>query len=604
MRLARLRLMPLPIAGTRSALGAVLAMYASLRSLLAGLPLSVDAAFVFALGGAAVANGLLWMFSVPFHEGPDEAAHFQVVRFIRDYGRLPVFRPDELWLLWTAKGPVETYGAFPPLPYLLGALASLPFGDSGMWGARAVSLVSYLGTVVLTYGIARGLFPTMRVIALFAATAVAFQPQFAFTAAYANGDALGVFLTSLLLYLLQRAWKGQSHPLLFFALGLTVGALLLTKYTFYVAAGLGLAACLLLAWWRPRATRRSRYRFRALTLSGAALISAALSSAWWFGRNLQLYGEVVPVRVIADAKANAGGNTLFVPAQYGIDLLTLSTQTDFWPATLKSFVGRFGFLSIDLDPALYLAWVGLAALAVVGLGLRLWRRRRGDGQTEGVDGAWGRWGVALFAAILGGATVLSAMAISAYGEYSPQGRYLFAALVPLAIALAAGWWWLGSLHPWLRFIPCMGAVAVVALNFVSLVGYVVPHYFGPAGDRILLQVDPQLESERIEIRGWSLAEGAVDWQPYAPGSVWDFRRPVDRVILSIGDGGGRAIASASRIARPDVAEFYGGMPRLRDVGFVFVLPSGLLPPGSHRLQVCGVVAGLAPKCVAHTVEIA
>src|SRR6266545_4256382 len=62
----------------------------------------------------AAANGLLWLYTVPFHKAPDEGAHYQVVRFIRDYGRLPVFEPGELWLIRTPTGVIETYAAFPP----------------------------------------------------------------------------------------------------------------------------------------------------------------------------------------------------------------------------------------------------------------------------------------------------------------------------------------------------------------------------------------------------------------------------------------------------------------------------------------------------------
>jgi len=132
----------------------------------------------------ALLNGLLWAFTIPFNEAPDEAAHFQVVRFILDHGRLPLFSPDELWLHSTSKGFVESYAPFPPLAYLVGAGASR-FTDNTMWGARMVSVLSYVATAALTFLIARrlGLRP---MIALCAALVVAFLPQFVFTGAYVN----------------------------------------------------------------------------------------------------------------------------------------------------------------------------------------------------------------------------------------------------------------------------------------------------------------------------------------------------------------------------------------------------------------------------------
>src|SRR5438045_9763866 len=55
-----------------------------------------DPLVLIALLAIAAANSLLWAFTVPFNEAPDEAAHFQVARFILDHGRLPIFRPDEI----------------------------------------------------------------------------------------------------------------------------------------------------------------------------------------------------------------------------------------------------------------------------------------------------------------------------------------------------------------------------------------------------------------------------------------------------------------------------------------------------------------------------
>src|SRR5579864_7374101 len=75
--------------------------------------LSADLAWFTAILTLSVVFGLLWMFTIPFQQAPDEAAHFQMVRFIRDFGRLPRFSPDELWLLRTQVGAVESYATFP-----------------------------------------------------------------------------------------------------------------------------------------------------------------------------------------------------------------------------------------------------------------------------------------------------------------------------------------------------------------------------------------------------------------------------------------------------------------------------------------------------------
>src|SRR6266571_4458629 len=124
-----------------------------------------DRLWLAALIVIAAANGLLWACTIPFNEGPDEAAHFQVVRFIVDHGRLPKFSPDEIWLLNTGKGFVESYAPFPPLAYLVGAFATR-LTDGTMWGPRLVSVASYVATVTLTFLIARRLWPGTRLVAI------------------------------------------------------------------------------------------------------------------------------------------------------------------------------------------------------------------------------------------------------------------------------------------------------------------------------------------------------------------------------------------------------------------------------------------------------
>lgn len=521
----------------------------------------------------AAANGLLWLFSIPFNEAPDEAAHFQVIRFILHHGRLPLFRPDELWLIRSPVGAVETYAAYPPLAYIVMALLSAPL-PSEMWGARSLSLASYLGYVALTFLTARRVLPDRRSIAVCAALGVAFLPQWAFTGAYANNDALGALEAALLFYLLVIGWRRGLRPWLLLGVGAMVGALLITKYTFYAAGLVGATAALLAVLRQPA----ERWRRAALLLAGIALVSG-----WWFARNWLLYQEVIPGRVITDAKALAGGNTLFVPANHGINLLTLSTQTNFWELTLKSLVASFGFMDIFLHPAYYFACVGLALLALAGLATRAAR-----GFSPG-----GTWVAAVTAGAVVGGTVLSAMAISAYGEYSPQGRYLFAALLPTAIALAAGWVWLSATTIYLRWVPAAAILGLVALNFVSLFGYVVPKYFGPGTVWLSVQIDrpstPQPSTSLVEVMGWAFANGGGRWRPYTPEVVIRYRRPVAEVAVYV-DGppevGTFYGLARYGLPRPDVDDTYGDTDGLERVGYRLVLPPGLLTPGTHRIFAC------------------
>jgi 4-amino-4-deoxy-L-arabinose transferase-like glycosyltransferase len=554
----------------------------------------VDAALLCIILLVATAVGLLWLYSVPFHKAPDEGAHYQVVRFIRDYGRLPLFSPDELWLIRTPTGVIETYATFPPLAYIVSAVAGWLTHDGSMWPARFVSFGSYLGTVALTFWIGRRVFPQVRSIAACGALAVALLPQFAFTGGYVNNDAFAVLETAILLALLVSAWQSGARPFVLLAIGITAGALAMTKYTFYGVAGIGVVAAVALALWeRPR---------RRPWLGLAALGGGTLATCgWWFVRNLELYGQAIPGRVIAEAKAAEGGSNLFVPVDHGINLLTLSTHTNFWELTLKSFVGAFGFMAIFLDAPYYWAALAVALLGVAGL---LLRARRGD---------IGRRPLAMATLVLAmiGVTLLSTMVVNVYGEYSPQGRYLFPALVPVALALAGGWYWLGREVRLLGWLPSAAVLVIAVLNLGSLVNFVVPRHYGAHAEKVIVQVDrpsePHASQEAIVIAGWSIVEGMSDWRPYAADAVSGYRHPAPGIEIYMGGppGVGRLVAAARYgFHRPDVDDFYGGQSTLDQIGFWLQLPPGSLAPGRYQVYACAPApSNHGPICSEKDLEV-
>jgi hypothetical protein len=364
-------------------------------------------------------------------------------------------------------------------------------------------------------------------------------------------------------------------------------------------AGVGLAVAIFLL----VAQERERSGLKRV-VAGSVCLGAGtlLMSAWWFVRNLQLYGELVPSDVIAAAKASAGGNNLFVPVDHGVNLLTLSIQTNFWELTLKSFFGTFGFMAIYLDAPYY---VVALALVLVGLaGVLVHVLRRGVPRTQLLIGSVGL--------AVTGMTVFSTMVVNVYGEYSPQGRYLFPALVPFALAVSAGWYWLGrELRP-LRWTPATATLTLVGINLASLFLFVIPRFYGVHSERITVQVDRPAEPHRshdtIEFAGWSMAEGVSDWRPYAPDVVSEYRHPAPGIAIFLNGppGVGRLLGQARYgFQRRDVDQFYGGASPLERIGFLFQLPPGSLAPGKYQVYVCAAApAGLpTPPCGQRDLEV-
>jgi hypothetical protein len=190
-------------------------------------------------------------------------------------------------------------------------------------------------------------------------------------------------------------------------------------------------------------------------------------------------------------------------------------------------------------------------------------------------------------------TVFSTMVVNVYGEYSPQGRYLFPALVPVALVMAGGWYWLGREVRWLRWMPSVAVVVIAVLNLGSLFNFVIPRHYGSHTEHVIVQVDrpsqPHPSQDAIVIAGWSIAEGMSDWRPYDSDVISDYRHPAPGIEIYMGGppGVGTFVAPARYgFQRPDVADFYGGESAIERIGFWFQLPPGSLAPGRYQLYAC------------------
>lgn len=166
-----------------------------------------------------------------------------------------------------------------------------------------------------------------------------------------------------------------------------------------------------------------------------------------------------------------------------LDYLLDPTDLDtFWSQEVqqfRTFWGSFGWVAVDLDPALYSVLTTLMGMGVLGLALAL----RWPGGADEAERARRRTTLALLALVLLGGIVLSFMRTTAGNKIIgtrefPQGRYLFPLLVPiLCLLVAAGQGWGAALRRvlepgraalligWLRYA---GAVALVAFALLAL----------------------------------------------------------------------------------------------------------------------------------------
>lgn len=201
----------------------------------------------------ALSARLIYAFTNPVYNAPDEQAHFKYVQYLVQEASFPkaesrVEAPTNDW---------EYYQ--PPLYYLLSAPILLIFDSA--YALRIFSVLLSLGVVFLTYWAFRS---------LIAAAFVAFLPTYVGLSTAITNDNLLIFLFTLFFFLILR---GYRNPV---GLGLLSGALALTKYPGLVA--LPFLAVLFLY--------EKRYKPLLFTLGIAFVMFSP-----WLVRNQQLYGD-------------------------------------------------------------------------------------------------------------------------------------------------------------------------------------------------------------------------------------------------------------------------------------------------------------------------
>lgn len=310
-------------------------------------------------------------------------------------------------------------------------------------------------------------------VPLAAAAFVAFLPMHLAMNAAVNNDALAYTVMAAVIWLaLGRALGRRSQRAFMIAGGLLLGLAFLTKLSIYGALPVLLAAELA-GWWR-------RGRFGALLAAGTALQTAAIGwvIGWpWFMRNAVLYGAGDWFGTHRHDQVVTGQpTTVDWVHQFGWQGF-LARMVRF---TFESFWGVFGWLGVFLDERIYAALAAASGLAALGLARHLWRLRRAPGAAAADE----RLGLAVLAV-----PVLASVAGFVWWNLTfvqHQGRYLFPALVPLAIyfqlgvrevarllAGALGWREAGTRR--LEWAAMGGFSAGLALlAWISLTRYIVP----------------------------------------------------------------------------------------------------------------------------------
>jgi hypothetical protein len=461
------------------------------------------------------ASACLYSLVTPLFESYDESLHFAVVRHIASGHGLPVATPGEATLTQQEAGqPPLYYLAAAPLvagidmsdlegllapnpfyPYFRGpqndnrngwlhtGAEDFPFSGSAL-AVHMVRLLSvFLGTITVAFSfrIAQMAFPGERVLALAAASLVAFNPKFVYLSGAITNDSLLAAACTAGVYLLLRTVRDGASWQRLWLLGVVLALTALTKLSGLALYPLALLALAYLAWrersWRP------------LLRGGFALaLTALLIAGWWYARNWTLYGDPTGMQTFLRSLSSSELGMRLSPASPRTILADLQVvELSYWAI--------FGAGQVLADEAVYTGLRVLVRLALVGLVIFLWRQRgrlRAPDTTLVLLGLLAAWLLGIFAATIQYMRII----------VSRDGRLLFPAMAAVGVLLTLGLaQWAPRRFRWAP--PLLAGAALLVLTIISPFRYIAPAYARPL---ILNTVNESLIGHPLHIRYGDVAE--------------------------------------------------------------------------------------------------
>jgi hypothetical protein len=418
---------------------------------------------------ATVVLFAVWSLVVPIYETPDEPAHWQYARHLREHWTLPLYTPE----FYEANSPPLGYVLFAPFAVsdaspdgLLsrranGDLVSLAeprrFLNTGeayrqFWPQRLARLAAAaISTLTVFFSWRAGVAAGGSTVGLLTALIVALLPMFTFRAGGISNDvALGCFSAAATWGMVRLVREPFSWRVAWWT-SAAIGLAYLSKINAIALLPpfiLALLAAGPAPTWRVRAWRL-----------GALALAAAIVAPWSI-RNVVLYGDPFASEAMRHAIA-------FLLTERSLWSAYFVTVFPHWLG--KSFIGVFGWAAVTMPRIAYWAYLVLIALGFGGASLSVIRRR-----TD--------WRVAAVLSLVCLAALAVVVRINL--QYTqPQGRYLVTCLPAFAILVALG---LRAVPPPFARLtsPAVVGVALLAGNLYALLGVVLPAYH-PAPVRTL-----------------------------------------------------------------------------------------------------------------------
>jgi 4-amino-4-deoxy-L-arabinose transferase-like glycosyltransferase len=357
---------------------------------------------------------------------PDEAAHWGYIQVLAKEGRLP------------HKGDPTYEWHQPPLYYFTAS----PFSSLGPRAARAVAIAFGFLSVCLIFMATRRLFPSDPEVAVLGMGLAALLPMRQAAYASVGNDSLLELLCSAFFFALVPAFTHGFTARRALAIGAVLGAALLTKTNAVLLLPLLAFALVLL---RKKAEEKSSAIWAGATV---VFVVALTASVPIFVRNAQLYGQPLPLKAFNEEFANTAKASDWIGGRLADDLWSGDIVESDAPLSragylrlianwsLRTFIAAYtpvskAHVGAPLFPptGFYVPYLVLALASATGL-TRLHFKRRKLFNSVQLSFIW------LFFVFAG--IVALSFAGFTWTYFQAQGRYLYPAMLPIAILSSLG----------------------------------------------------------------------------------------------------------------------------------------------------------------------
>jgi small subunit ribosomal protein S36 len=333
--------------------------------------------------------------------------------------------------------------------------------DRLVWLMRGVSALLLLPLPLLAWATTRRIAGEGPVAQAAAALPLA-VPGLIRVGALVNNDDLLILLGALLGLLLAGVVTGDLRRRTAALVGVVLAAALLTKFNAVIFAPV-IVAAYAVAWWRGRGPLPWR---QLLIVGGLSLLGA-----WWWLRNLILYGALQPHGwsgwALRDFESHGS-----IGQSHPFD--------SFWPVFVRLLERRF-WSALGVIDRPELPWIvirGLTVLLLVGVLAALVHGRARGGRAS--------------LAVLAAPAVLAFLALGLWDwlyyarvglRGGIQGRYTYPALPPLVAVVAVGYG--GLLGRFRRLLPLLACVLALGVQLFALRAILRSFWLpSPSGDRL------------------------------------------------------------------------------------------------------------------------